>query len=129
MSIDIRINVFFPGLKTNTCLTTLEIYLYSSLPPACDGIVDILKQNKTLQYLQIGCFEFFDLFDMFEEDIELSEETVLRMNITELRDIVKALNENTTLQHLKLWIGRQNASSFIEANYPELTLDPRISWL
>ena len=45
------------GLETNTCLTSLEIYYYS-FPPPCDDIVEILKQNKALQYLKISFLNF-----------------------------------------------------------------------
>ena len=91
------------GLETNTCLTTLVIYSLINLPP-CGDIIKIMEQNKTLQKLTTGFFE-------------------LPKHITELRGIVKVLNENSTLQELKII-----ASCFMKANYPELTLDPRINY-
>ena len=116
------------GLETNTCLTTLEMYNYN-YTSFCDDIVKVLKQNKTLQYLQIGFFEIPDEYELHEDIFEYPEDNEFRVNITELSEIVQALNENTTLQHLILNISEySDASSFIEANYPELTLDPRISW-
>ena len=108
------------GLETNTCLTTLKIYShYLPLPGG-----DIIKQNKTLQDLTMGYF-------------------LLPDNDTELRDIVKALNGNTTLQHITLiisqpesilrlediWIPDTSESTdYIKASYPELTLDPRVQF-
>ena len=115
------------GLETNTCLTTLEIHAYIFLPP-CDDIVEVLKQNKTLQNLTIG---YFDLPELPEE-FELFECIELSVNIIKLRDIVTALNKNTTLQSLELNISKESdldASIFMKTKYPELTLDPRISWL
>ena len=98
--------------ETNTCLTTLEIYS-SNLPP-CGDIVKVPEQNKTLQNLTLSYFKFCK-------------------NSTELRDIVKALNENSTLQHIKLiikpskFIMISESIDYINANCPDLTLDPRIS--
>ena len=123
------------GLETNTCLTKLEIHTLNLHPyddidtlssdsspseidipysPDLSPIVKILEQNKTLQNLTFGFFE-------------------LPKNDTKLRDIVKELNKNTTLQHIKLDIITSermstDTLSFMKANYPELTLDPRISW-
>ena len=117
------------GLETNTCLTSLEIYV-SSFPPPCDDIVKVLKQNKALQYLKISFFELFeDIKDEYPE--EIFEDNKIRVNITELRDIVEALNENSTLQYLGLSISESDfdVSRFMKANYPELTHDPRIDWL
>ena len=123
------------GLETNTCLTKLEIHTLNLHPyddidtlssdsspseidiphsPDLSSIVKILEQNKTLQNLTITLFK-------------------LPKNITELREYVKVLNKNSTLQDITLGIVTSegtniDALSFMKDNYPELTLDPRISW-
>ena len=103
------------GLESNTCLTTLEICSID-LSPFCGDIVKILKQNKTLQTLTLGYFR-------------------LHQDSTKLRYIVMTVYENSTLQQIKLNIVTYfliteniDISIYMKLYYPELTLDPRISW-
>ena len=100
------------SLKNNTCLTKLSLF-YHDWSVHVPHVEQILENNKTLQYLELGWF--------YELDID------------DVRTIVRALPGKNTLQSIKLHIhgaGRSDdeVSRYMRTHHEELTLDPRIQY-
>ena len=103
----------FP-LKSNTCLTTLRLWL----PPSmryCQlqvlGVIDIVKYNKTLQHLEV-VVSSIDLLEAIAHAV---------------------IDDNTTLQSVKLTLRGYvhkgtTLSKYLATHHKELTVDPRITW-
>ena len=101
-------------LKNNTCLTILFLYC-ANLSAMVSDVVDIVAHNKTLQGL--GLYEFSN----GESDID------------DVRLVVRAIRESTTLQHVQLFIagiGETNeaVSAYMKTIHEDLTLDYRINF-
>ncbi len=123
-------------LETNTCIT--ELYVGGVRPGIIDAIARVIKCNSTLKHLKIWQISFPEESD-------------------DVRQIVNALQENTTLNDVKLTLSPragllssniptiypevtsdlpsylnlkcEDYSSYMAANYPELTQDTRLSYI
>ncbi len=108
------IRLIMSYLEINTCVTelllmqTLLTYVYGIV----DAIVRVIKYNTTLKHFKIKSIPF-------PEEID------------DVRQIANALQNNTTLSDVELGlydIHRNNLHSYMAANYPDLTQDPRLSY-
>ena len=99
-------------LKNNTCLTALNL-VCADLSAVVSDVVDIVTNNKTLQELWMSKFSNSD--------------------IDAVRPLVRAICENTTLQHIELYfadIGESDEAVFayMKTHHKDLTYDSRIAW-
>ncbi len=105
-------------LEINTCVTELQLFVYLRglyVYEIIDAIVRVVKYNTILKHLEIK-------FIHFPEEID------------DVRQIANALQNNTTLSDVTLRvmglydIHHNNLHSYMAANYPDLTRDPRLSY-
>ncbi len=113
-------------LEINTCVTELLVYLpgvcvyrindaIHETIDAMDAIDRVVKYNTTLKHLKIVSIPFPEVIDG-------------------VRQIANTLQNNTTLSNVKLnlegmYINHNNLHSYMARIYPDLTQDPRLSYI
>ncbi len=109
------VNTIMSSLEINTCVTELHVHLHDVyVNGIVDAIVRVIKYNTTLKHFKIKSIPFPEKIDG-------------------VRQIANALQNNTTLSDVKLYlkgkyIPGNNLHSYMATNYPDLTRDTRLSY-